>query len=132
MPAKSIWRASVTNKRIVYTRHDGGISVCAPTPEFLQIAKQGGWWNHLTPCQIEKQLQSKIARGVAPEAARRFAIAMLFGGLNEEQAYELVQDHDCTPLGHGCEAVDSADLPDRKHRNHWRRSPNGGPIWVDP
>jgi len=123
----------VTNKRIVYTRHnDGGVSVCTPTPEFLQIAKLGGWWNDLTPRQIERQLQSKIARGVTPEAARRFAIAMLFGGLSEKQAYELVRDHDCAPLGHSCEIMDSKDLPDRTHRNHWRRSPNGGPIWVDP
>ena len=122
----------MSNKRIVYTRHsDGGVTVCTPTPWFIDVCKRGGWWQHLTPDQIEKQLQSKMARGVTPEAARRFAIAMLFGGLTEVEAFDLVRDHDCAPLGHSFEVMDAEQLPDRKHRNAWRRSPNGGPVWVD-
>ena len=121
----------MTSKRIVYTRHDGGVSICTPTPQFLNDCKLGGAWQCLTPAQIERQLQSKIARGLTPEAARRFALAMLFGGLSEQEAFDLVRDHDCAPLGHSFEVMDAKELPDRQHRNHWRRSANGGPIWVD-
>ena len=38
----------------------------------------------------------------------------------------------CAHLGTGCELWDTADVPtDRRHRDAWRRSHNGGPIWLD-
>jgi hypothetical protein len=43
-----------------------------------------------------------------------------------------MRDGFCSHLGTGCELWDVADVPlDRWFRNAWRRSHNGGPIYVD-
>ena len=57
---------------------------------------------------------------------------MLFGGCTTAEAYGIIRDRDCSHLGTGCELWDASDLPtDRRYRNAWRRSHNGGPIYID-
>ena len=78
------------------------------------------------------QIERQIAAGHDADAARRFVIAMQFGGCSTAEAYGIIRDRDCAHLGTGCELWDVKDIPtDRTYRDAWRRSHNGGPIWLD-
>jgi hypothetical protein len=60
-----------------------------------------------------------------------FALAGQFGGLSTAEAYGVVRDRLCPHLGTGCELWDTEDVPtDRWFRDAWRRSHNGGPIYI--
>src|SRR5262245_48615092 len=119
-------------KGIVYTRHnDGGVSVCHPAPQIISAMSVGGFWPHLTRAEVDRQIESKMARGVMQEAAHRFAKAMLVGGLCEQEAYALIRDHDCAMHGDNFVLRDFCDLPDRWFRNAWRQGRNSGEIRVD-
>lgn len=57
---------------------------------------------------------------------------MMFGGLTTNEALGLIRDRDCAHRGTGIELWNVADVPsDRWFRDAWRRSHDGGPIWVD-
>lgn len=120
------------HKRIIYTRYDGGVSVCCPAKEIIRAMGCGGLWLNPTRGFIETQIARKIARGVIPDAAHRFCTALAFGGQPTSYALEIIRDADCGHLGVAHELVDLDELPaDRAYRDAWRRSPNGGPIWID-
>jgi len=123
------------NKRIVYTRPDGGVSVCAPSDTALAYMTGGGgrwdgilrWDRSFLDRQIAKQAEECGERN-----AHRFVHAMQFGGCTDAEAWEIMRDRFCAHLGTGCELWDVADvLTDRWFRDAWRRSHNGGPIDVD-
>ena len=119
-------------KRIVYTRNsDGGVSVCAPTQWAIETMSCGGFWSDMPRGFGDIQIERQIARGVNPDAAQRYVRAMQFGGLTTAEAYAVIRDRDCAHLGYHIELMDFEDLPDRWFRNAWRRSHNGGPVWVD-
>lgn len=64
--------------------------------------------------------------------AERWVNALHTGGLSEIKAVRLIVEKDMTAWGLAPEIVDVDDIPnDRRHRNAWRRSRNGGPIWID-
>lgn len=120
-------------KRIVYTRHDGGVSICAPSLTALAyMTGGGGRWDGFAPGFIERQIEAQSKYGVGEYAAAKFVKAMQFGGCTTNEAYEIMRDRFCTHLGTGCELWDTEEISkDRWFRNAWRRSPNGGPIYVD-
>lgn len=78
------------------------------------------------------QFNRMIARGVKPNAAYRYARTMVTGGATRREAIEIIAERDCGHLGTAIEIVDVSEIPtDRTHRDAWRRSTNGGPIWID-
>lgn len=118
-------------KRIVYTRHDGGVSICAPAEDCLKWMSCGGYWKTMPRGFVDTQIERNIADGVAPDAARRFVRALAFGGRSEQEALAIIRDRDCTPHGTAIDLWDVDDIPgDRWFRDAWRRSHNGGPISV--
>ena len=148
-------------KRIVYTRPDGGVAVCAPSLTALRYMTGGGgrwdpppgkmWhrWddrsylidvpNHLREQHfiaptwfLNAQIDAQAKDGVGEHAARRFVHAMQFGGCTAAEAYEVMRDRCCAHLGTGIELWDVGDVPqDRWFRDAWVRSHNGGPINID-
>lgn len=119
-------------KRIVYTRHeDGGVSICCPALEIIQALSCGGYWSDKPRGFAERQIESMIARGVSPDAARNYARAVVLGGCNTQEALAIIRDRDCAHLGRQIELFDIDEIPaDRWFRNAWRRSHNGGPISI--
>jgi len=120
-------------KRLVYTRPDGGVSVCAPSLTALAyMTGGGGRWDGEPRGFLERQITAQAAYGVGEWAAARYVHAMQFGGCTDAEAYAVIRDRFCAHLGTGCELWNVADIPtDRTYRNAWRRSHNGGPIWID-
>jgi hypothetical protein len=147
-------------KRIVFTRHDGGVAVCAPSLTALRFMTGGGgrwdpppgkmWhrWDdksHLIDVPyhlrgqrfiaptwfLNAQIDAQAKDGVGERAARRFVHAMQFGGCTDAEAYELMRDRFCAHHGTGIELWDVDDVPkDRWFRDAWVKSHNGGPIDV--
>lgn len=113
---------------IVSTRPDGGVSVTWPGPDFKFFTNGGG-------VQIENwdgQIAEMTGRGVREDVAVRWLRGLCFGGCTDAEAYELMRDRDTKPEWTGKELWDWSDVPsDRWYRNAWKRSPNGGPIYVD-
>jgi hypothetical protein len=117
-------------RRILYTRHDGGVSVCTPGRSCLRWMATGGRWADKPRGFVDIQIERQIAAGHHPDAASRFARALAFGGLTEREALEVIRDRDCGHLGTAHDLIDPADLPGRWFRNAWVRSHNGGPVAI--
>jgi hypothetical protein len=123
---------SSMTKRIVYTRNsDGGVSVCTPTQWAIETMSCGGFWSDMPRGFGNTQIERQIARGVNPDAARRYVRAVQFGGLTTAEAYAVIRDRDCAHLGHTFELLAYSDLPDRWFRDAWRPNHNGGPPRID-
>lgn len=122
-------------QRIVYTRHDGGVSICCPTDWTISAMCNGGAWPSLPwyyPGFDKVQIERMVARGIREDDAVRYAIAMMAGGCTNAEALEIIRDRDCAPHGTAIELWDVSEIPtDRWFRPAWRRSHNGGPISVD-
>lgn len=119
-------------KRIVYTRHDGGVSICCPSDWAISMMGCGGLWAGRPTGYADKQIARMVARGVNEDAAARYAKAMTVGGCTTAEALEIIRDRDCAHLGINIELWDVDDVPrDRWFRDAWRRSHNGGPISVN-
>lgn len=119
-------------KRIVYTRHDGGVSVCCPAPECIAWMGYGGYWGNPRRGFLDAQIERQVADGIDQDAAWRFVRAMQFGGCTTAEALEIIRDRDCAHRGTAIELWDFDYIPsDRWFRNAWTRSHNGGPISVN-
>jgi hypothetical protein len=118
-------------RRIVYTRHDGGVSICQPSPWCVEWLANGGFWAWRPQESLEALVESGVAQGRHEWAVRRFIRAMNDGGCTTAEAFAIIRDRDCGHLGTGFEVWDIADLPDRWFRDAWVRSHNGGPINTD-
>jgi hypothetical protein len=122
----------MTARRIVYTRQDGGVSVCAPSRTALAyMTGGGGRWNGFSPGFLDRQIAEQAKSGVGERAAAAFVRAMQFGGCSTGEAYAIMRDRFCAPYGSAFEVFDAEELPDRWFRNAWARSHNGGPICID-
>jgi hypothetical protein len=123
--------ATMPDKRVVFTRPDGGVSVCAPSLTALRFMTGGGGrWDGHPRGFLDRQI-AKQAEECGERNAHRFVMAMQFGGCTDAEAYELMRDRFCAHMGSGIELWDVADVPtDRWFRNAWVRSHNGGPINV--
>ena len=127
----------MTRERIIDTRAGGTVAVTCPAESGISYLMRGAsdpfhpwhgrdWWFWIV------QFNRMLARGVKPGAAYRYARMMMTGGCSRRQAIEIIAERDCGHLGTAIEIVDIDDLPkDRTYRAAWRRSPNGGPVWVD-
>lgn len=119
-------------KRIVYTAHNGGVSICQPSGTIISWLGCGGMWNGYAPGTMDRQIESMIKRGVRPDAARRYALGVTRGGCTTAEAFEIIRDRDCGHLGTAFELWDVSEVPtDRWFRDAWRRSHNGGPIGIN-
>lgn len=119
-------------KLIVYTRPDSGVSICAPSMTALNyMTSGGGRWDGYDPGFLSRQIEAHSKDGVGEWSAKAFVHAMQFGGLTDAEAYGVMRDRFCAHLGTGCELVERDELMlDRWFRDAWRRSRNGGPIYV--
>jgi hypothetical protein len=63
--------------------------------------------------------------------ARRWAEARAYGGLTEAEAVRLIAERDRPAGSIAMELIDPGTLPERTYRAAWRRSSNGGPVWID-
>jgi hypothetical protein len=95
----------------------------------------GGAWPEFPwyyPGFEEVQIERMIASGVRADVAAAYARRMMVGGSTTAEALEIIRDRDCEPHGTAIELWDIAEVPvDRWFRNAWRRSHNGGPIYID-
>lgn len=117
-------------KHILWTRPSGLVSVTVPSANYLRHMQAGGRWRGERRGFVEEQIERNIADGVSPDVAQRFCRALAFGGCSEADALALIRDRDCRH-GSAHELIDPDELPDRWFRDAWRRSHNGGPIWLD-
>lgn len=120
-------------KCIVYTRfEDGGVAIFHPTDDVIAWMGCGGYWNDFPRGYMDVQIERMIGAGHLPDASYRFAHALQFGGRTMAEALGIIRDRCCAHLGMAIELWDLDELPqDRWFRNAWRRSHNGGPIYVD-
>ncbi len=130
-------RRPVTRERIVDTRPDGSVAITIPAESGIAYLMHGPtgpwhpwfdrpWWFWMV------QFARMVARGVKPSAAYRYAQTMRTGGATRRHAIEIIAARDCGHLGTAIEIVDVSALPeDRTYREAWRRSSNGGLIWID-
>jgi hypothetical protein len=117
--------------RIVYTRPDGGVAICAPSTDLIAWMGCGGLFGRVPPGFAETETERQIAEGRRPDAVRRFVRAVLYGGCSTVEALAIIRDRDCSHLGTGHELWSARDIPtDRWFRDAWVRSHNGGPIDV--
>jgi hypothetical protein len=117
-------------RAILYTRHDGGVSVCTPSANCIRWMATGGRWADRPRGYVDIQIERQIEAGHHRDAAARFARALAFGGVTEREAYEIIRDRDCGHLGSAHDLINSDELPDRWFRNAWTRSHNGGPVGI--
>lgn len=116
---------------ILYTRHDGGVTVCWPTGSAIRWLSSGGRWAGQPSGWLDTQIDRHINAGHKEWAVRRYFRAMQEGGCTTAQAYEIIRDRDCWHLGSGFELCRADELPDRWFRDAWRRGHNGGSISID-
>jgi hypothetical protein len=125
--------------RIVATKPDGGVSVTLPTHEALYyMTGPGGYWSDRRPGFLRELVRIKtcpiLQQGhpCTERAARKFVNAMQWGGKSCEEAWDILAEHDVARFGGtAIEVMHVSELPrDRKFRDFWRRSKNGGPIYV--
>jgi hypothetical protein len=108
------------DKRIVYTHHDGGVSICCPSDRVIAWMSCGGRWRDQPRGFIDIQIERQIDAGRRQADARRFARAMAFGGCSTAEALEIIRDRDCGHLGTAHELVDLSGIPaDRWFRDAW-------------
>lgn len=63
--------------------------------------------------------------------AARWIDALIEGGCTADEALRLIADKDAPAFSHAVEIVDVSAIPvDRTRRADWRRSTNGGPIYI--
>lgn len=75
--------------------------------------------------------RSDLTLAARQALAIRWVSKLHQGGLTERQAVELICEVSRAPHTTALEIVDVSEIPtDRRRRNQWRRSTNGGPIIV--
>ena len=127
----------VTRKHVVTTGPDGRVLITTPSLTAMAYMTCGGRrWDdelqHEPPGFLERQIAEQAKNGVGEWAARRFVMAMQDGGCTVEEAYGFMLERFAAHLGTGHELWATQDIPtDWTYRKAWRRSHNGGPIWLD-
>jgi hypothetical protein len=120
------------SKRILYTREDGGVSYHCPHAAAFFWAQRGGLWGKRPRGFFDEQVRRQVIGGVPEHAAVAWVKAMQYGGKTEAETWAIVRDRNCiNPSGTAHELIKFADLPDSWFRDAWRRSHNGGPVYVD-
>lgn len=85
--------------------------------------------------EIEKLVRDPGWRPDRPDReafASQWIDGLMHGGLGEGEAVALIGEYSRPPFSTALEIVDVSEIPeDRTYRDAWRRSANGGPIWID-
>jgi hypothetical protein len=97
--------------RIVYTRPDGGVAICAPSTDLIVWMGCGGLFGRVPAGFAETETERQIAEGRCPDAVRRFVRAVLYGGCSTAEALAIIRDRDCGHLGTGHELWSARDIP---------------------
>lgn len=118
---------------IVSTRPDGYVSVTTPTLEIMAFLTLGGApKGHFLGVNWDAQIEEMTNRRVPKDVAVRYVRGLQVGGYTDAEAYEILRDRDTPQEWTGKELWDASEVPiDRWFRNAWRRSQNGGPIYID-
>lgn len=127
----------IVRKVFVATRRsDGGVAIIVPVPSAMRELTGGGrpWLGPRRQIEIEN-----LVRGNVPEdMAARWIDALIAGDATTAEAYEEILLRSREPDHAAIELVDIAEVPslrdpdgNRWCRNAWRRSMNGGPIYID-
>lgn len=105
----------------------GNILINYPKRPCVRVMSCGGWWSeHPNPRgYVEIQIERQIRDGRLPDAARRFAHAVQFGGHTTAEALEIIKDRDLGHIAHDIDFIDREELPDRLFRNAWVRNRRG-------
>jgi hypothetical protein len=117
-------------KHIIWTRPDGGVMVTVPSSNCIRWLETGGRWLGERVSFVDEQIERHIADGHMERVAVSWCRGLQNGGVARRDAIELIRDRDCRG-GVAHELIDPSDLTDRWFREAWRRSHNGGPIWLD-
>ena len=116
---------------IVSTRPDGGVSFNTPFPEIMSILTLGGAEEgYSSRVDRDAQIAAFVRDGIRETIAVRWFDSVVSGGLTDAEAYDLIKDRTTKPDWTGHELWEASPT-DRWFRNAWKRSPNGGPIYVD-
>jgi hypothetical protein len=117
---------------IVSTRPDGGVSLTRPTNEIMSILTLGGAEDcYSGRVDWDAQIANHVRDGIREVVAVRWIKHFRSGGLTDAEAYELIRDRDTKPEWSGKELWKPSEAPiDRWFRNAWKRSHNGGPIYI--
>lgn len=113
-------------RSIVCSRPDGGVSVLHPT-EYAYARTKGGGLNLPYPRQM--CIDNMVKNGKRPGFAKRWVDTAISGGMTDAEFYEAIIEKDM-PKNYSAPELVSC-LPDRWFRNAWKRSHNGGPIYID-
>lgn len=122
--------------RVLCTRPDGGVSIICPSPRCVQVLRDGGGLCALDRArEIEKLVRDPMWRPDRPDRedlAAEWIDGLIQGGYAEREAVTLIAEFSKPAFATALELVDVDEIPtDRRHRDAWRRSSNGGPIWID-
>lgn len=121
-----------SSRRILYTAPDSAVGVVAMTPWCRRALTCGGGWLSHVGSTVAREVAKAEARGADPDTERRFAFALEHGGCSDAEAWDLIRRHDLPVDAAAAALIEFDDLPsDRWFRDAWRRSLNGGPVWVD-
>lgn len=137
----------MTRLRVICTNPDQSVAIIAPAPDFLELCRLGivahseARGEPLPLFDVDYEVAKFVRepgwRPDLPDAdrealARRRIRALNDGGLTEREAVQLIADCDAPAGSFAREIVDMSEVPnDRTYRNAWRRSLNGGPIYID-
>lgn len=108
------------------------MTITLPAPRAFRARTNGGGLMSFYGTTIAREVEKAEQDGRDADLAREWATAGEYGGLTDAECWDLFRRW-CLPAGAlAVDLIDVADLPgDRWFRNAWRRSPNGGPIWID-
>lgn len=131
--------------RILCSRPDKGVSIIVPSVRCVAVLETGWCAKRNRPYvpeerrafEVEKLMHSPEWRRDASDEARfdlaeRWIYGLCHGGFAADDAVRLIGEYSKHPDHFALEVVDVDDLPtNRTYREAWRRSHNGGPIWID-
>lgn len=128
----------MTSLRVLATLPDSRVAIIVPSSRCVDAMRTGG---RIHPFAVMHEASKFIAEaGWRPDRtpaeradiAMRWIGALAFGGLDEREAVGLIGEVAAPPYATALEIVGADELPaDRTHRDAWRRSTNGGPVWID-
>lgn len=127
-------------RHIVFTRVDGSVAIATASRNWLQVVSNGGYPWFTNRGNIDRAIENRVKAGISREAAWRHVKACAFGGYTSGEAMEVIRDN-AMDINRAVLCVD-AFAPevwrtddfgqlDRWFRDAWRRSQNGGPIYVE-
>lgn len=152
----TVWVGHPFQDAIITLREGNGISCVAHSPHngafrvglkawlaenahpgFITLTEHTGF----LPLPVARQWEiTKLVRDAQwrPDREDREAFAakwidsLIRGGLAERDAVQLIGEYAAPAHYTSLEIVDRREIPlDFTHRDAWRRSHNGGPIWID-